>query len=58
MKEIMTAQELAKYLHLSVKTIYKYVNAGIIPALRVGKLWRFKKSVIDEKMTPENSYNI
>ncbi len=48
MPEIMTTQELAKYLKLHQITICKYVKEGIIPAFRVGRVWRFDKEVIDK----------
>jgi len=46
--EIMTAQELAQYLRLAEATIYKLAQAGEIPAVKVGRTWRFKKELIDE----------
>jgi excisionase family DNA binding protein len=46
--EIMTAQELALYLRLAEATIYKLAQAGEIPAVKVGRAWRFKKELIDE----------
>ena len=47
MPEIMTTKELAKYLKLHEITIGKYAAKGEIPGLRIGKLWRFDKEVID-----------
>ena len=46
--EIMTAQEVANYLRLAEATVYKLAQAGDIPAVRVGRAWRFKKELIDE----------
>ena len=46
--EIMTAQEVAQYLRLAEATIYKLAQAGDIPAVKVGRTWRFKKELIDE----------
>lgn len=44
----MTTQEMAKYLRLAEATVYKLAQAGEIPAVKVGRAWRFKKSLIDE----------
>ncbi len=46
--EIMTAKEVAEYLRLTEATIYKLAQAGEIPALKLGRTWRFKRELIDE----------
>jgi len=46
--DIMNVHDLAEYLRLSEAKIYKLANEGQIPALRMGKVWRFKKDIIDE----------
>ena len=48
MREIMTTAELAKYLKLHEITICKHAAAGKLPAIRVGRLWRFDKAAIDK----------
>ena len=48
MTELMTVQELADYLRVTEKTIYRLLKRGKIPATKVGRQWRFKKTVIDE----------
>jgi excisionase family DNA binding protein len=45
---IMTVHDVAKYLRLSEAKVYKMANEGLVPALRMGKTWRFKKELIDE----------
>ena len=44
---IMTTKELSRYLNLHEITICKYAGAGQIPAMRIGRLWRFDKDAID-----------
>ena len=46
MPETMTNKELAKYLRLHEITICKYAAEGKIPAVRVGRAWRFDKEAI------------
>jgi len=53
MPEIMTTREVAKYLKLHQITIIKYVKEGIIPAFRVGRVWRFDKEIIDKWISEE-----
>ncbi len=43
----MTLEEVAKYLKLKPQTIYTWAQDGKIPAAKLGKEWRFKKSIID-----------
>jgi excisionase family DNA binding protein len=46
--EIMTTQEVAEYLRLAEATVYRLAQSGEIPAVKVGRAWRFKKTLIDE----------
>ena len=48
MHDIMTLEEVAKYLKLKPQTIYTWAQNKKIPAAKLGKEWRFKKSLIDE----------
>jgi len=48
MPEIMTTREVSKYLKLHELTICKYAARGKIPAVRIGKSWRFDKDAIDK----------
>lgn len=42
--EIMTIAQVANYLQLSEVTTYKMVNEGVIPAFKIGRHWRVKRS--------------
>lgn len=44
--EIMTLEEVAAYLRLKPQTIYTWVQEKKIPAAKIGKEWRFKRSLI------------
>lgn len=46
--EIMTLEEVATYLKVKPQTIYTWAQEKKIPAAKLGKEWRFKRSVIDE----------
>lgn len=50
MKDIMTVQDVTKYLQLHEMTVYRLAKRGLIPGFKVGSAWRFKKSVLDEWM--------
>jgi excisionase family DNA binding protein len=44
----MTLEEVAAYLKVKPQTIYTWAQEKRIPAAKLGKEWRFKKSIIDE----------
>ena len=46
--DIMTLEEVAKYLKLKPQTIYTWAQNNKIPAAKLGKEWRFRKSIIDK----------
>jgi len=43
----LTTDEVLAYLNLNLKTVYRLIKAGRLPAVRVGRQWRFRKSDID-----------
>jgi excisionase family DNA binding protein len=48
MTNLMTVEEVASYLRVAKKTIYRLLKQGKIPATKVGQQWRFDKVSIDE----------
>lgn len=48
MNILLTVEELAKYLKIKPDTIYKKVRKGELPAIKLGKLVRFPKDLIDQ----------
>jgi excisionase family DNA binding protein len=46
--EILTIEEVAAYLRLTPQTIYKWAQEKRIPAAKLGKEWRFRRSIIDQ----------
>ncbi|MCK5601628.1 helix-turn-helix domain-containing protein [Candidatus Pacearchaeota archaeon] len=48
MEELMTIEEIAKYLRYSVHTIYPLAQKGEIPAIKLAGQWRFRKSEVDK----------
>ena len=55
MPEIMTTNEVAGYLKLHPITICKYASEGKIPGIRIGRVWRFDKEVINKWITAGES---
>lgn len=46
--EIMNIEEVAEYLRLKPQTIYTWAQEKKIPAAKLGKEWRFRRSVINK----------
>ena len=44
---ILTIEEVAKYLRVSDRTVYDWAQKGEIPAGKIGTVWRFKKSEVE-----------
>ena len=51
--EILTIRQLADYLMVSEKTVYRMLDRNQLPAVRVGAQWRFRKADIDSWLTDE-----
>ena len=45
--DILTIEEVAKYLRVSERTVYDWAQKGEIPSGKIGTVWRFKKSEIE-----------
>jgi PTS system nitrogen regulatory IIA component len=46
--DILTLEEVAKYLRVSERTVYDWAQKGDIPAGKIGTVWRFKKTEIEQ----------
>jgi excisionase family DNA binding protein len=46
-EHFLTTDEVLDYLQVNLRTIYRLIKAGRIPAVRVGRQWRFRKQDVD-----------
>ena len=46
-EHFLTTEEVLDYLQVNLRTVYRLIKAGKIPAVRVGRQWRFRKRDID-----------
>ena len=53
MNEIMTTKEVAEYLKLNVATVRMHAENQVIPAIRVGRVWRYPKVMIEQWLEDE-----
>lgn len=56
-EDILTLQEVARYLRVDEKTVYRMVKSKQLPAFKVRNQWRFKKKSID-KWIETNNVNV
>jgi excisionase family DNA binding protein len=52
---IMTIKEVADYLKVTERTIYRLAAAKQVPAFKVGGSWRFSRSEIDQWIKSQSS---
>lgn len=46
--EIMTIKEVAKYLKMNERTVYRLIQEKQIPAIKLGKQWRLNRERLNE----------
>lgn len=47
-ERLYDAHEVAAKCKVSEKSLHKWARQGVIPAVKFGRLWRFRKSAIDQ----------
>lgn len=47
-EQIMTIKDVASYLKLNERTVYRMATSAKIPAFKVGTSWRFKREDIEK----------
>lgn len=46
--DVMTVSEVAEYLRVNPQTVYRKAKAGELPAVRIGRAIRFRRSELEE----------
>ena len=52
-QQVLTAGEVAEYLRIPRSTLYKLAQEGKIPAMKIGRHWRFDRGCIETWMNEE-----
>lgn len=50
----LTTEQVLEYLQVNLRTVYRLIKAGKLPAVRVGRQWRFRKSDVDRWLNRES----
>ncbi|WP_199051914.1 helix-turn-helix domain-containing protein [Aquitalea sp. ASV15] len=45
--DILTMDEVAEYLKVSKRTVYRLAQSGELPAFKLGGIWRFRRSDLE-----------
>lgn len=53
--DILTITEVAEYLKIAERTLYRLAAAKKIPAFKVGGTWRFPRADLDEWIKRQTS---
>lgn len=56
--EIMTIEEVARYLNLHELTVRRLAREGEIPAFKVGRQWRIKRRILERWIEQETLRNL
>lgn len=56
--EIFTLDEVAAYLKVGKRTVYRLAASKKIPAFKVGGAWRFKRQDIDRWIAAQSQENL
>lgn len=44
----LTTEEVLGYLRVTPRTIYRLIRSGELPAIRIGRQWRFRRTDLDD----------
>ncbi len=53
--DVMTPEQVAEYLQVSVDTIYRYIRRGVLLASRVGRVYRIPRDNVELLLLSTNA---
>jgi len=48
---VWTSDEAAQYLRINPRTLTRMARRGEIPSIQIGRLWRFRRTDLDDWLT-------
>ncbi|ADL08282.1 MEDS domain-containing protein [Thermosediminibacter oceani] len=57
-EELLTVEEVSKILRTTPNTIYRWLRAGKLPGVKLGKEWRIRKEILASKLNETNTTSI
>ena len=56
-ENLLTADQVARYLKVDKFTVYRLVSQKKIPAFKVGSQWRFKRKLLEDWLKKNSNIN-
>jgi excisionase family DNA binding protein len=56
--DVLTSKEAAAFLRITTRTLYRLAKAGIIPSARIGTIWRFNRTDLENYVRAMGSQQI
>ncbi len=57
-EQLMSVKDVAQYLQVDMSTIYLWSQRGQMPAMKVGRMWRYRRAEIDAWLNQRRSPSV
>jgi excisionase family DNA binding protein len=57
MEAFLTTEEVLSYLRITPRTIYRLIRSGELPAVRIGRQWRFRRGDLDRWLERQRAFS-
>lgn len=58
MPSFLTTEEVLAYLKVTPRTIYRLIRTGELPAVRIGRQWRFRQDDLDGWLEKQANHGV
>jgi excisionase family DNA binding protein len=55
---VLTIKDVADYLKVNERTIYRLAASGALPGFKVGNSWRFKQNELEQYIAQHHNNNL
>jgi len=56
-QSFLTTEEVLVYLKITPRTIYRLIRNGELPAVRIGRQWRFRRADLDAWVERQRAFS-
>ena len=57
LEAFLTTEEVLSYLKITPRTMYLLIRSGELPAVRIGRQWRFRRADLDQWLERQRSFS-
>jgi excisionase family DNA binding protein len=58
LEAFLTTEEVLSYLKITPRTIYRLIRSGELPAVRIGRQWRFRRADLDRWLDRQRAFSV